>query len=194
MSDWTATALVSALMIVLVTIPVLTLRFSLARTGEVRTEIEAWAERRGLVRSQASALPPALARAYPSALSFDWRGGALAVLAMPYRGAITTTIWARPARGPACGGVHARRRGLATSLPEGEARTSGDPPFDAAFEVRGTSAAEVGAVLDADLRRTLLSTPELETFEWDGARWSITLRGKSGARGRALGVRGGSRG
>lgn len=185
MSDWTATALVSALMIVLVTIPVLTLRFSLGRTGDARAEIETWAERRGLVRTQTSALPPALARAYPSAVSFDWRGGALAVHALPYRGAITTTIWARPVRGPTSGGVHARRRGLATSA-AGELRASGDGPFDAAFEVHGASAAAVSAILDADVRRALLATPDLETFEWDGARWSITLRGRSWERGRAL--------
>lgn len=44
----------------------------------------------------------------------------------------------------------------------------------------------MSAILDADVRRALLATPELETFEWDGARWSITLRGRSWERGRAL--------
>lgn len=80
----------------------------------------------------------------------------------------------------------ARRRGLATSRPEGEARASGDAAFDAAFEVHAASAAAVGEVLHGDVRRARLAKPDLETFEWDGARWSITLRGKSWERGRAL--------
>lgn len=188
--DLKATVLVTVLMIVLVTVPVLILRFTQSQAAEVHKAIAAWGASRGLTPSSGSALPPSLVRVYSSVVSFVWRGGVLSVLSMPHRGGLTTTLWARAGgsgaeRAKATAYAHARRFGASVghSAPE---QTTGDAAFDAAFMSRGESAEAVRAVLDASVRRALLATPDLETFSWDGERWSVTLHGTRWQEGLAL--------
>lgn len=190
-NDIKATVLVTVLMIVLVTIPVLILRFTQSHAAEVHKLIAAWGAGKGLTPSSQSALPPSLVRVYSSVVSFAWRGGVLSVLAMPHRGGMTTTLWARAGekvsaeKPKATAYAHARRfgAGIGHAAPE---QSTGDGAFDAAFVSRGESADAVRAVLDASVRRALLATPDLETFSWDGERWSVTLHGTRWQEGLAL--------
>jgi hypothetical protein len=187
-NDLKATVLVTVLMIVLVTIPVLILRFTQSHAAEVHKLIAAWGEGKGLRRTAESALPPELVRVYSSVMSFVWKDGVLSVLAMPHRGGMNTTLWARPARGPAVGTAYAHARafgsGLGHAIPE---QPTGDAVFDGAFMVRGARAEDVQAIFAPKVRSALLERAgEIETFSWDGTRWSITLRGSQWDRGLSL--------
>lgn len=189
--DIKATVLVTVLMVVLVTIPVLILRFTRSEAAHVHEAIAAWGASRGLTPSRESALPRSLVRVYSSVVSFAWRGGVLSVLAMPHRGGMTTTLWARGGENAtsekpkAAAYAHARRFGAGIGHTAKEQLT-GDTAFDAVFVSRGESAEAVRAVLDANVRRALLATPDLETFSWDAERWSATLHGTRWQEGLAL--------